>query len=262
LTISKSFTGLPVGFDVFDQNRISPISFLIVGTNSANAEIYRQTVQFNSTNFTLNPGTGTFDNHLSNLPPGTYNVYESGGHVPGYQLNFTVPPPVVSVTPEGITFNIINRYTLSQVTPADHPALTVNKVFHGLKPSERPANFQIVITGPGGFNQSINLTQALSGSGGSFINLASGTYSIREVNGNAPGFVKTVSINNQLVTLPYNVQITDGHITVTIDNSYTYAPPAPRTGVSHNIFLPVLLFSLSALSITGAIVCRKRSKSR
>jgi pilin isopeptide linkage protein len=260
--ISKTFTGLPVGFNVFDQNRISPISFLVVGNNSANTEIYRQIVPFNSTNFTWNAGTRTFDYHLRDLPFGTYNVYESGGHVPGYELNLTLPPPGATVTPTGdIVFNIINRYSLSQVTPADHPALTVNKVFHGLRPAERPADFQIVVTGPDGFNQSINLSQALSGSGGSFINLATGTYTISEVNENPSGFVKTsVFINNQPVSLPYTVDITGGHVTVTIDNYYAPAPPSPPTGINSNIIIPALIFALGTVCITGAEIYRRRSR--
>jgi pilin isopeptide linkage protein len=261
ITISKAFTGLPAGFNVFDQNRISPISFLVVGTNSANTVIYRQTVLFNNTNFTWNATTGTFDCMLTNLPFGTYNVYESGGHVPGYELNLTLPLPPPTVTPTGgIVFNILNRYTLSQVTPADHPALTVNKVFHGLMPAERPADFQIVITGPGGFNQSINLTQAISGSGGSFINLATGAYTISEVNSGITGYRLSVSINNQPVTLPYVVQVTGGHTTVTIDNSYIQVSPAPApaTGINYNMFLPLLIFALGVVFIAGAEIFRRR----
>jgi len=262
LTISKTFTGLPVGFNVFDQNRISPISFLIIGNNASNTEVYRQTVLFNSTNFTWNSSTRTFDCNLTNLPLATYNVYENGGHVPGYEQNLTLPLPPPTVTPTGVTFNIINRYTLSQVTPADHPALTINKVFHGIMPAERPANFQIVVTGPGGFNQSLNLNQAVSGSGGSFINLATGAYTISEVNSGIPGYRLTVSVNNQPVTLPYTVQVTSGHTTITIDNSYiwVYSPPAPATGINHNILIPVLLLSFGAVSITGAVIYRRRSK--
>jgi hypothetical protein len=260
LTISKTFTGLPAGFNVFNQNSISPISFLVVGTNSANTEVYRQTVPFNSTNFTLNAATGTYDCRLTNLPLATYNVTESGGHVPGYELNLTLPLPPPTVTPTGVIFSIINRYTLSQVTPADHPALTVNKVFHGLKPTERPANFQIVVTGPGGFNQSINLSQAVSGSGGSFTNLTPGTYTISERNSSVTGFNMVVSINNRRVTLPYTVQVPSGHVTITIDNSYTpVSPPAPATGINSNILIPVILLSIGVVLITGAIIYRKRS---
>jgi hypothetical protein len=260
LTIAKEFKDLPSGIDVFNQNVVSPISFLVIGTNSANAEIYRQTVVFNRTNFTFNSITGTFNCVLPSLPPGTYTVTESGGHTSGYQLGVSTPSPSINLTTTGATFRIVNTYTQTPVAPAQHPALTVNKVFHGLAQAERPADFQIIITGPGGFSQTLNLNQAVSGNGGTFTNLATGTYTINEANSNVSGFNTTVSINNRPVTLPFTVQVTTGHTMVTIDNFYSPAPPAPKTGVNHNIFLPVLLFSLGALSITGAVIYRKRAK--
>jgi len=265
LTISKSFSGLPSGFDVFNQNNISPITFTVVGNNSAGVEIYRQTVPFNRANFTFNLITGAFECILPNLPLGTYSVSESGGHAPGYQLAISTPQPSVSLVTSGATFNIANNYTQNPVTvtPAQHPALTVNKVFHGLMPAERPGNFQINITGPSGFNQSLNLNQAVSGSGGTFTNLATGAYTIRESNSSVPGFNMAVSINNSPVTLPYTVQVTSGHITVTIDNTYTPSvpiEPSPRTGVDRSIIIPTILLSLGVISITAAVVLRGISK--
>jgi pilin isopeptide linkage protein len=262
LTISKSFSGLPSSFDVFNQNNISPISFVVVGTNNANVEIYRQTVLFNRVNFQLNSMTGNFECRLTNLPLGTYSVTESGGHASGYQLSTPTPLPPASLTTSGATFNITNSYTQNPVavTPAQHPALTVNKVFHGLTTTERPGNFQLVISGPGGFSQTLNLNQAVSGSGGTFTNLATGAYTIRESNSGVPGFNMTVSINNTTVTLPYTVQVTTGHITVTIDNFYTPVPtPSPPTGINSNIVIAIVLLSLGAVFIAGAMIYRKRS---
>jgi pilin isopeptide linkage protein len=266
LTISKAFTGLPGNFNVFDQNSISPISFLVVGTDSANTEIFRQSVLFSNTNFTWNPATGTFDCILTNLPVATYNVYESGGHVPGYELSVSPLPPLASNTTSS-AFTLTNNYSPTPVTPAVHPALTINKAFHGLTPAERPGNFQITITGPGAFNQSLNLNQAVSGGGGTFTNLAAGTYTINEINSNIPGFSTSVSINNRTVTLPYTVQITNGHITVTIDNTYTprppaSPPPAPSTGISRNIVLPLLIFTLGTICIAGAEAYRRRCRQK
>jgi len=260
LTISKAFSGLPSGFDVFNQNNISPISFTVVGINSANTEIYRQTIMFNRTNFTLNSTTGNFECVLPNLPLGTYTVTESGGHATGYVLSTPTPLPPASLTTSGATFSITNRYTPTPVTPSVQPALTVNKVFHGLKPTERPGNFQIVISGPGGFNQSLNLNQAVSGNSGTFTNLTAGAYTIRESNSGVAGFNMSVSINNTPVTLPYTVQVTDGHIMVTIDNFYTSVPtPAPSTGIDRNIIIPIILLSLGVVCIVGAVIYRKRS---
>jgi len=262
LTISKAFIGLPGGFNVLGQNNMSPVSFLVVGYNSANTEIYRRTIPFNSTNFTWNSGTRTFDCQLRNLPLATYSVYESGGHIPGYELSVSTLPPVVPGTTTSAAFNISNSYRPSQVTPADHPALTVNKVFHGLTTAERPGDFQIVITGPGGFNQSLDLNEAVSGGGGTFTNLTAGTYTIRESNSNVPGFNIAVSINNSPVTLPHTVQVNSGHITVTIDNYYTTPSPAPLTGINSNIVIPVILLSIGAACIVGAVIYRKRTNKK
>jgi hypothetical protein len=265
LTISKAFTGLPSGFNVFDQNSISPVSFLVVGYNANNTEVYRQIVAFNSTNFTWNSVTSTFDYQLRNLPVATYSVFESGGHVPGYELGVTPLPPVATTT-TSTTFYFTNNYRPSPVTPANHPALTINKAFHGITPAERPGNFQIVVTGPGGFNQTLNLNQAVSGNEGTFTNLTAGAYTIRESNSNVHGFSMTVSINNSPATLPHTVQVTTGHITVTVDNTYTTAqqtaPPAPPTGVNSNIVIPVILLSLGAVCIAGSVIYRKHSNKQ
>jgi len=263
LTIAKIFNGLPAGHNAFNQNNISPITFTVVGTGSAGAQIYRSVVPFTRANFTYNPITGGFQCILPNLPLGVYTVTESGGHVPGLELSLNVQLPSVPLVPTGATFSITNNYSTTPVTaPVDHPALTVNKVFHGLTTAQRPANFQIIITGPGGFSQTLNLDQAVSGTGGTFTNLAAGTYTITEANNNVPGYRMTVSINNNPVSLPYAVQVTGGHIMITIDDFYTPGASAPATGVRWNIIIPVILFVLAAACITVALILRKRSKNK
>jgi len=263
LSIIKTITGFE-GFNVFDPNSISPITFLVVGTNAANVEVYRQTVAFDSTNFIWDPNLGNYTYIMHGLPAGTYFVYEKGGFAPGYvnNQNLRQSATVSNSGPVAVTFN--NIYTRSPeappVDPGDHPALTVNKVFHGLRDSEIPANFRIIVTGPNGFSTTINLSDAISGSGGVLTNLAPGTYSINEQNNTVPGFVNSVSINGQRVTLPYNVQITQatGHIVVTIDNTYIQSQPAPQTGVSRSILMPMMLLALGVVFIIGAEVYRRK----
>jgi len=266
LTIAKTFNGLPSGLNAFNQTLISPITFLVVGQNSANAQIYRQTIPFNRTNFTYNQITQSFECTLGNLPLGTYSVFESGGHISGYELSLNVPQPSVSLVTSGVKFNIANNYTQSPVavTPVQHPALTVNKVFHGLTPAERPADFRINITGPGGFSQSLNLNQAISGSSGTFTNLTAGTYTINEVNNSISGYRLSISVNNKPVTLPFTVEVTSGYIMVTIDNYYR-APtpaPAPPTGINFNIVIPIVLITLAAACIVGAEIFRRHKKKK
>ncbi|MCL2820231.1 MAG: hypothetical protein FWD38_05300 [Oscillospiraceae bacterium] len=261
LTISKTITGFQ-GFNVFDPNSISPITFLVVGVNSAGTEVYRQSVAFNSTNFKWSPTLKNYTAILHNLPVGTYFVYERGGFAPGYTNNHN-PPQSANVTntvPAAIAF--ANIYKRTPVPPEIHPAVTVNKTFHGLRDIEIPSGFRINITGPGGFSQSLSLSDAMSSTGGLFTGLAPGTYTITEQNSTVTGFVNYVSVNNQRLTLPYTFQIseTSAHIVLTIDNNYVKPDKAPQTGVSRNVFLPVLLLLLSAVCITGAEIYRRYIK--
>ena len=261
LSITKTITGFQ-GFNVFDPNSISPITFLVVGVNAAGNEVYRQTVPFNSFTFQWNPNLKNYTAILHNLPAGNYHVYERGGFAPGYTNNHN-PPQSAAVTdtvPAAVTF--ANIYKRNPVPPGNHPAVTINKVFHGLRDAEIPSGFRIVITGPGGFNESVSLSDAMSSTGGLFTNLAPGTYSISEQNNIAPGFANFVSINNQSIKLPYTFQITEttAHITLTIDNNYMRSEQSPKTGVSRNILVPVLLFSISAVFITGAGLYRRYIK--
>ena len=263
LSITKTITGFQ-GFNVFDPNSISPITFLVVGTNTAGAEIYRQTVAFNSTNFQWNPNLKNYTAILHSLPAGNYTVYERGGFAPGYVNNRPNPPQSATVTdtvPASVAFT--NAYTLAPVPPANHPAFTVNKVFHGIRNAEIPAGFRIQITGPGGFNSTVNLNDAMSGNGGLFTNLAPGTYYINEQNNVVPGFVNRVSVNGQRVTLPYAFQITQdtGHITITIDNNYVRSEQSPQTGVSRSVAIPVMLLSFGAICFAGAAIIHRRYRT-
>jgi len=221
LTISKVFMGLPEGANVF--NYVSNITFLVLGTDAAGNEIYRKIVAFE-------PGVFVWEQNryeltLTNLPLGNYRVYESGGHADGFVLNRPGPPEIVSITVAGghASVHFVNRY--DPVTPPKLPALTIRKVFHGLANPEKPADFQIRITGPGGFNQILNINAAENGC--TFANLALGEYKIEEINSTVPGFnLSQVTINNWPATLPYIFTIADGdaNIAITIDNSYTQEP--------------------------------------
>jgi len=259
LTITKTITGFQ-GFNVFDPNAISPITFLVVGTDASGAEVYRQTVAFDSSTFQWNPNFRNYTAVLHNLPAGSYRVYERGGFAPGY-TNKQNPPQTANVSntaPAAVAFT--NIYTRNPVPPANHPAVTVNKVFHGITNAEIPAGFRLLLNGPGGYNSTINLSDAMSATGGLITDLAPGTYTISEQNNIVPGFINNVSINGRSVTLPYSFQITQttGHIMITIDNNYTRPPmPSPQTGVYRNISIPILMLSFGAVIITGAEVYRR-----
>jgi len=229
-------------------------------------------VEFNSTNFTWNAVQNRYEILLTNIPLGNYRVYERGGHVDEHVVTRPGPPLLASITGAGahVSVSHVNDYTPSPVPPEDYPALTIRKVFHGLTNAEIPSGFQIRITGPGGFNELMNLSQAIAGN--TYRRLAPGNYTITEINNNAPGFAMTVTINNQTVTLPHTFPITNttGHITFTIDNTYTPTappppsppprPPSPQTGVNRNLIIPIILLVLGTLFVVGAEVFRRKTK--
>jgi len=274
LSITKSFVGFQ-GFNVFDPTAISPITFLVVGTNSSGTEVFRQTVAFDSSTFQWNPNLRSYTAALHNLPAGNYTVYERGGFAPGYVNNRPNPPQTASVSNSSSgAVSFINEYTIVPLNPPDpgdptdpgipenHPALTVNKVFHGIRNVEIPSGFRVVITGPGGFRSTLSLSDALSGTGGVFTNLASGTYTITEQNNTVPGFFNTVSINGQAVKLPYSFQITQdtGHLMITVDNNYTANVQSPQTGVDRAILLPILLIAAAVMCVAGAEIYRRKMR--
>jgi len=262
LSITKTIEGFQ-GFNVFDPNSISPITFLVVGTNAAGAEVYRETVAFNSTNFQWNPNLKNYTYIMHNLPLGSYRVYERGGFAPGYVNNRPNPPQSATVTdtvPASVAF--LNSYTLAPVPPANHPAVTINKVFHGLRDAEIPADFTIMVTGPGGYSRTLSLSEVMSGSGGLLTNLAQGTYSISERNNNVPGYIIRVTANGLPISLPYSFQVsqTTGHIMLTIDNNYMKREQSPQTGVTHNLFLPVIMLLISITGFISAEIYRRKKK--
>jgi len=192
---------------------------------------------------------------VSNSPPATVAFLNEYTVVPPVTPDPT-DPPVPPVPPDPTDPNI----------PENHPAVTINKVFHGIRDSEIPGGFRIVMTGPGGFTGTVSLSDAMSATGGVFTNLTAGAYSINEENNNVPGFNYTANINGSPVTLPYTFQITNdtGHIMITIDNDYVAEPPplppeqSPRTGVSRSVIIPAALLSLGAVCFALAGVVRRR----
>ena len=263
LTLAKTFTGLPTDMDVFDTSIVSQISFLVVGTNAAGAEIYRNTVIFNSTNFRWNDALSRYEFTLRDLPLGNYLVYERGGNVLEYIVNRPGPPQSVSITSTGqqvsVSFN--NNYTPNPVPPVDYPAITIWKTFHGLANTEIPSGFQLRITGPGGFSQTISAAQATAGV--TYRNLTPGQYTITETGSNRPGFSMTVNINNQSVSLPYTFTIGSNttHIALAINNIYTPTPPSPQTGLG-DYTLPIIIFMLGAAIIGVAEIYRRKSNKK
>jgi hypothetical protein len=264
LTIAKTFTGIPSNIDVFDTSIISQISFLVVGYNDAGAEIFRETVFFNPENFRWNDATRSYEYTLRNVPLGNYRIYERGGNILEFILNRPGPPQLVSITSTGqqVEAAFVNNYTPNPVPPADWPALTVWKVFHGLTNAQIPAGFQIRITGPEGFSQTINRDQAIAGM--TFRRLTPGQYTVTEEGNNVPGFNMTVTIDNQSRTLPYTFTIESSTrlIGMNIDNYYTpERPPSPQTGTG-SFVLPVAIFLLGAVIIGIAEGYRRKSKKK
>jgi len=267
LILSKSFIGLPSEIDVFDTNIVSQISFLVVGYNAAGSEIYRETVLFNSTDFRWNDALRRYEYAMRDLPLGNYRIYERGGNVIDYPLIRPGPPYLVSITSTGQQVDVpfTNNYSHNPIPPEDFPALTLWKVFHGLTNTQIPAGFQILITGPGGFSQTINANQAIAGV--TYTNLDTGSYTVTEVGNTVPGFNMTVTIDNQARTLPFTFTIESGtrHIGMTIDNYYDPVPPprppSPQTGTG-SFTLPVVIFLLGAAIIGIAELYRRKSKKK
>ncbi|MCL2662334.1 MAG: VWA domain-containing protein [Oscillospiraceae bacterium] len=262
LTIAKTFTGIPSDIDVFNTSIVSQISFLVVGYNAAGAEIFRQTVFFNSENFRWNDATRSYECTLRNVPLGNYRIYERGGNILGYTLNRPGPPQTVSITTTGQTVRVpfVNNYTPSPVPPEERPAMTIWKVFHGLTNAQIPAGFQIRITGPEGFNQTINRDQAIAGV--TYKNLALGQYTVTETGSSVSGFNMSFTINNRTVSLPFTFNIANANqfIGINIDNYYSpVRPPSPQTGTGSYI-LPVAIFLLGATIIGIAEVYRRKNK--
>jgi hypothetical protein len=263
LTLSKAFTGIPSDWDVFDTTLVSQISFLVIGFNAAGAEIYRETVFFNSTDFRWNDATRRYEYTLRDLPLGSYRIYERGGNALGFTLNRPEPPKLATITSSGqqVEVRFDNNYT-PPATPPTPPSLTIWKAFHGLTNAELPANFQIILTGPEGFSRTITRAQAIQGI--TFGGLALGNYTIAEANNTVSGFDITVTIDGQIRTLPYTFAIQDvnANIGINIDNYYTPTPPpSPQTGL-RDFTIPAVIFLLGAAIVCIAEILRRRSKKK
>ncbi|MCL2425902.1 MAG: VWA domain-containing protein [Oscillospiraceae bacterium] len=271
MRIAKSFVDLPADMDVFDVNNISPITFLVLGNDANNVEIFRQTVEFNRTNFMFNQLTGQYEFVLHNLPPGNYRVYEQGGIAPGFVVDRPNPPQLATIVDgeAGVTVTFVNQYVQA---PDVISGFTAHKMFHGLTDSERPPNFQLHITGPNGFDEILDLDQSVNGT--TFANITPGTYTIDELNKIVDGFVVNVMVGGQPVTLPYNFDVAQDsvNLTIVIDNFYSPEDPpeppeepqtpgrAPQTGVVRNLLVPILLLVFGFIIVGGAEVHRRRQK--
>ena len=206
IIIQKTFA--PV--DVFTEDLFSTLSFKVVGTDANQNIIYRNTVFF--TDFV----NGVYQ--FTNLPAGTYVIYEMGGIVAGFYPPtpegllgaVTIPSSTGQMT---ITVPINNVYV--PIVPQTTPSLRVHKVFHGLMPDEIPQGFQIVITGPEN-TWTFGLDDVLAGI--LLVDIPAGDYIIEERNANVAGFDLVAT-----PTLPYTVTITaqDTEVTVIINNIYT-----------------------------------------
>ena len=225
LTIIKAFVGLPPD-DFFDL--VSPITFLVVGTDAAYNEIYRKTVAFTPDNFTWNVALNRYECTLTNLPLGNYRIYENGGWADGYIFNRPGPPQLISLTSPGSVVSVLFINSYEPAPPPELPALTVRKAFHGLANAQKPVDFYIHITGPDGFDEKLFIDDAEAGK--TFQNLALGEYAIVEINSDVPGFdLSEITINGELVEeWPYKIIIADAsvHISITINNVYTPELPA------------------------------------
>jgi len=158
-----------------------------------------------------------------------------------------------------VSVSFANNYTPSPVPPEYWPALTLWKVFHGLTNTEIPSGFRIQITGPGGFSQTINATQAITGV--TYLNLVPGQYTVTEVGSGVPGFNMSFTIDNQPVTLPFTFTIESSteHIGLVMDNYYRpVRPPSPQTG-TESFLIPATILLLGAVIIGLAEIYRRKS---
>jgi hypothetical protein len=262
LTILKTFTGIPSDIDVFDTDIISQISFLVIGTNAAGAEIYRETVFFTSSNFRWNDTLRGYEYTLRNVPLGTYRIYERGGNLVGSTVNRPGPPQTVNVTTTGqqVRVPFVNNYT--QDPDPITPALTIWKTFHGLTNAQIPEGFRITITGPNGFSRTITRAEAIAGV--TLPNLTPGQYTINETGSTVPGYDLTVTIDNQSRPLPYTFTIlsTTEHIGLIMDNFYSPTPPpSPQTGL-RDFTIPIIIFVAGVSIVVLAEVFRRKSKKK
>jgi len=101
--------------------------------------------------------------------------------------------------------------------------LWVQKLFNGLEESQIPQNFELIITGPDGFEERvIGLSDVRAGV--LFENIPLGVYTINERNSNVPGFTIEAS---PVMPHTFTVDEADLKMNLIITNTYTPDPPGP-----------------------------------
>ena len=198
---------------------LSELTFTVLGTNLSGDEIYRRLVSY------PNDFNGDIC-EIIDLPAGYYTVTESGGFADGYSFSTSVDGSIFndSYLADGETkeAEFTNEYQLlPSITP---PALRVRKAFHGLNSGEIPAGLQVLVEGPGGFSEIIDLPE-LNNDNAVFFNLPAGTYTISEINPDVPGFKMSARLNsagNPLLPATVDMTGVNDEITVVIDNYYEH----------------------------------------
>jgi len=142
LYIEKYFNFAATGLTIED---LSLLTFTVIGLDDSDPavgkEIFRAVIDFNdTTTFELigTPAPGGYDYKLRvpmQVPPGYYNIYESGGIAFGYPRttpNSTIYSRIPSPMSPQPPLTLINTY--DNIPPT--PGLYINKIFHGLSPAD------------------------------------------------------------------------------------------------------------------------------
>ncbi|MCL1787053.1 MAG: S-layer homology domain-containing protein, partial [Defluviitaleaceae bacterium] len=253
LIVNKVIDAVDANGAAMSPSAVAPMAMVFNITNANNALV----AQFTYDMFINNQYI------LTGLPAGTYTITESGGAASGFS------GPVVSVTSGGtttagnsatftigdglpdVTLTFTNTYTqISNVFD-----LQVQKLFSGISLAAIPADFELVITGSGGFTQNISLLNAIFGT--TLLNLPLGTYTISEANADVAGYTRTVSVYDVTGTvvsqvLPYSFTASQGgaQLSFAIFNEYAIIPPVTGSLVIEKDFvgLSVATTSPSAIS--------------
>jgi len=225
----------------------------------------------------------SFKMSYTNLLPGDYRVTEFGGSAEGFDgpeltingvpVNIGTPvvfkldssnasislgmantykpttPPGPPVTPPPPAESLVIRKAITY-----NPAVTEEQRQQYYRYLENN-KFEIVIVGPNGFNEKINLSDAIHGV--VFENVTEGNYTISENNAGIPGFV--FSSDPPLPITRYIRPDAAGAVTIQINNIYT-PEKSPPSGDTRSMFVPIALLSFGVLCVTGAEVYRRRRK--
>jgi len=212
---------------------------------------------------------------IENAMAGTYFIQETGATLDGYTWD-TIPPLLANNTlrvevnlydyqDREVLIQLNNVYT---IPPVEVPpgvivppeTLFIIKEINGLTPAliqQHLQDFQIVITGPGGFNKTIGLIDALNGY--AFNDVLEGTYFFNEINTGVPGF--TLTTEPQIPFRRYIMPTTSRGIVIRISNTYTPIPPdVPKTGDTRSIIVPGIILGAGVVLIVGAEFYRRHNK--